>query len=208
MMKSMIAAAFVTAIAATAATAGGYTAPVKAVEPVVAVADAPAFSWSGAYAGVSAGKTGTKLDFSSVDDAGDSFEAKLDDDATSYGVFAGYRHQFNNNFVLGGELNYAKTGDFFEDLNNAGGLDTETYGAELQAGYAFDRVLPYVSVGKGKIFGEEATSFGLGVDYAATQNVIVGVKYTRSDLGEFAIDDVSKFEVDADTIALRVGYKF
>lgn len=208
MMKSMIAAAFATALGATAATAGGYIAPVKTVEPVVAVTTNPAFSWSGAYAGVSAGKTGTTLDFDGVDEFGDSFEAKLDDDATSYGVFAGYRHQFNNNFVLGGELNYAKTGDFFEDLGDAGSLDTETYGAELQAGYAFDRVLPYVSVGKGKIFGEEATSWGVGVDYAATQNVIVGVKYTRSDLGDFDIDEVSNFEVDADTIGVRVGYKF
>ena len=190
MMKSMIVAVVAT-VAATAASAGGYIAPVKTVEPVVAVAEAPAFSWSGAYAGVSVGKTGTALDFSDVDVS--DFDAK----ETSYGVFGGYRHQFDNKFVVGGEVNYAKTGDFVD------AVDTETYGVELQAGYAFDRVLPYVAVGKGKIFGEEATSWGVGVDYAATKNVIVGVKYTRSDLGDF-----DKFEADSDTVALRVGYKF
>ena len=201
MMKSMIVAVVAT-VAATAASAGGYIAPVKTVEPVVAVAEAPAFSWSGAYAGVSVGKTGTALDFSNVDVS--DFDAK----ETSYGVFGGYRHQFDNKFVVGGEVNYAKTGDFFEDLEDVGSLANETDGVELQAGYAFDRVLPYAFVGKGKIFGEEATSFGVGVDYAATENVIVGVKYTRSDLGEFAINDVSNVEVDVDTVALRVGYKF
>lgn len=193
MMKSMIVAVVAT-VAATAASAGGYIAPVKTVEPVVAVAEAPAFSWSGAYAGVSVGKTGAALDFSDVD---------FDENETSYGVFGGYRHQFDNKFVVGGEVNYAKTGDFFEDLEDVGSLANETYGVELQAGYAFDRVLPYVAVGKGKIFGEDATSWGVGVDYAATKNVIVGVKYTRSDLGDF-----DKFEADSDTVALRVGYKF
>ena len=195
MMKSMIVAVVAT-VAATAASAGGYIAPVKTVEPVVAVAEAPAFSWSGAYAGVSVGKTGAALDFSDVN------VSDFDENETSYGVFGGYRHPFDNKFVIGDEENYAKTGDFVD------AVDTETYGVELQAGYAFDRVLPYVAVGKGKIFGEEATSWGVGVDYAATKNVIVGVKYTRSDLGEFDSSNLGKFEAESDTVALRVGYKF
>ena len=202
-MKTFIMAAGLSLVAATAY-AGGYVAPVVEATPVVEAKEA--FTWTGAYAGATIGKTGTTLDFSGVDGFGESISSKIDDDATTYGVFAGYRHQFNNNAVVGVEANYAKTENFFE-------VDgTEVWGVEAQAGYAFGRVLPYAAVGYGKVWGEEAVSWSVGADYAVTDNVVAGVKYTRTDLGDFDVNDAASaftgFNADVDTVALRVGYKF
>ena len=200
MKKIMIASAIVAAMSCSAAVAGGYTAPAVVAEPVAAPA-VEKFNWSGAYAGVTAGKTGTKLSFDGVDDFGNSVSNKIDDDATSYGVFAGYRHQYSNRVVAGVEANYAKTENFF-DLDG-----TEVWGFEAQAGYAFDRILPYAAVGYGKAWGEDALSLSVGVDYALTDNVIAGIKYTRTDIGDFDVAN-GKFDVDVDTVALRIGYTF
>ena len=204
-MKKFMIALGLSALTATSAFAGGYTAPVLDTRPV-AKPQVVEKTWTGFYAGGTVGKTGTKLDFNGLDELGESVNAKLDDDATSYGVFAGYRHQYGNDFVVGVEGNYAKTENFFE-------LDgTEVYGLEAQAGYAFGKVLPYAAVGYGKAWGETAVSWAVGVDYAVTDNVIAGVKYTRTDLGDFDVNDAASaftgFNADVDTVALRVGYKF
>ena len=172
MIKTTIAAVAIAVMGATASVAGGYSAPVEAVAPVAKPA-AEGFSWTGAYAGIAIGKTGADLDF------GD--EASFDESATSYGVFGGYRHQYTNRVVVGIEGNYSKTDNF--DVEQFAAIDgSETWGVEAQAGYAFDRILPYASVGYARVAGEEGVSLGLGVDYAMTDNVIVGVKYTRTDL--------------------------
>ena len=199
-MKKIMAFFAAIALTASGAMAGGYVAPVSE-RPVEKPAAVEAVNWTGFSAGGSVGKTGTKLSFDGVDEFGDSLHAKIDDDATNYGVFAGYRHQYTNGVVAGAEVNYAKTEKFF-DLDG-----TETYGAEAQVGYAFDRVLPYVAVGYGKAWGETAVSWSVGTDFAVNDKIIAGIKYTRTDLGDFDIGE-SKFNADVDTVALRVGYRF
>lgn len=198
-MKLLTAIFAALAMTVTTAVAGGYVAPVVETTPVVEET-APQFSWTGVTVGAGVSKTGTKLSFDGVDEFGDSVRAKADDDATSYTVFANYRYQFNNNIVGGVEGTYSKTENFF-DLDG-----TEVYGVEAQAGYAFGRVLPYVGVGYGKAWGDTAVSWSVGADYAVTDNVIAGVKYTRTDIGDF--ENVKNFDVDVDTVTLRVGYKF
>lgn len=106
-----------------------------------------------------------------------------------------------------------------------------------RAGYAFDRWLPYVSAGvaigsvknsvsasgviDGVSFdGSESTSkthvgwtAGAGVDYAATDNVILRLEYRYSDYGKknySVVDDVvsvrNKFKTNE--VRLGVAYKF
>lgn len=194
-MNKLFLAAGLSAAMATGAMAGGYTSSIVEVEPV-AVVEAPQFSWTGAYAGVSAARTAVDLDFN---DAG----LNGSDSTATYGVLGGYRHQFQNDVVVGAEASYAKTDNLFE----SGGV--ENFGAEAQVGYAFDRVLPYVAAGYNKVDGEDATSIGAGVDYAFTDNFVAGVKYTRTDVGDYINPvDATEFGADVETVSVRALYKF
>jgi len=200
-MNKFVIAAGLSAFLATGAVAGGYTSSVVEVEPV-AVVTAPQFSWSGAYVGGTVARTAVDLDFAEDFE----FESR-DDTATTYGVVAGYRHQFENNFVLGGELGYQKTESLFE----SGGA--ETYTAEAQAGYAFNRVLPYISAGYAKVDGEDSSTYGVGIDYAVTDNLVVGGKYSRTDLGnsgfnQNVFEGAEGFTADVETVGVRAIYKF
>ncbi|WP_454258539.1 outer membrane protein [Pseudoxanthomonas mexicana] len=90
------------------------------------------------------------------------FSTRLDPDGTSYGVQAGYRFQFDNGIVLGGEADYAQLG--LEDRRQSGALSypaspslTYDFGNRVEIdsqwslrakfGYAFDRHLLFVTAG-------------------------------------------------------------
>lgn len=178
-MKNLILAVGLSLFAG-AAMAGGYVAP---VETSATVEVEPQFSWTGLYAGASLSNNDAEV------------ANLLDSDAVSYGAFAGFRHQYENNVVVGVEGTYAVSENF------AGpGSDTEMYGVEAQAGFAFGRVLPYASVGLAKAAGEDAVTYGIGVDYAVTDRIFAGVKYTRIDLRDV--------DAESDTVGVRVGFRF
>lgn len=99
---------------------------------------------------------------------------------TTYGGFVGYRHQFQSvPFVVGAEANFMTT-------DNNG--DFAQFG--LQAGFAMDRVLPYIEVG--------ADHYAGGVDIALGQqgNLLIGVRTWESHDG----DDSGQM--------IRVGWQF
>ena len=128
----------------------------------------------------------------------------LDDSDTTYGIFAGYRHQFGNRVVAGAEASYTRTGKLFEDSRAI-----ETWAVEGQLGYAVGRALPYAAAGYAQVAGEDALSVSLGLDYAITDRVIIGAKYTRYDVGEVkGIDSIKGFEADSDLVSLRAAIKF
>ena len=192
--------------------AGGYVAPV--VQPQIsATVERPAFSWTGFYAGGTIGKQSvdlTKDEQAKVGWTGggfpiyETFKAKIDDSDTTYGVFAGYRHQFGNQIVAGAEASYTRTGKLFEDSQTV-----ETWAVEGQLGYAIGRALPYAAAGYANVEGEDALSVSLGLDYAITDRVIIGAKYTRYDVGEVSgIDSIKGFEADSDLVSLRAAIKF
>ncbi|WP_287885675.1 MULTISPECIES: outer membrane protein [Paracoccus] len=134
------------------------------------------------------------------------------EDGNSYGLFAGYRRQWQNNFVGGIEIHYGRNGSNQFNLAELGGtvqFGKDTYGAELQAGYAIKRALPYIAVGYANILDQDAMTVSLGLDYAVTDRLIVGAKYTHYDIGDISgIDSIHRFEGDGNMVSLRAAIKF
>ena len=134
------------------------------------------------------------------------------EDGNAYGLFAGYRHQWQNNFVGGIEAFYGRNSANEFSISGIEGpvkFGKDIYGAELQAGYAINRALPYAAVGYANVLDEGALTLSLGLDYAVTDRVIVGAKYTHFDIGDIkSIDSLRKFEADGNMVSLRAGLKF
>jgi outer membrane immunogenic protein len=162
------------------------------------------------------------------------------------GVHLGAQYQWNQ-FVLGGEATWTATGidktitsPYFPDS------DTETGKIEHYAtvvgkiGYAFDRVMVYAKGGYAggevgfKARDNEALvtyeqnqwhngyALGLGIDYALTDKLSLGIDYTHIDLGSKTgtgpnvFDNGSlgnnpetyKIKARADVVMARLSYKF
>ncbi|WP_143042765.1 outer membrane protein [Paracoccus alkenifer] len=220
--------------------AGGYVAPIVDHPPAPMVGNqvAAPFSWTGPYAGFSAGSAKTKARNVTLYDVArewrntgncdnfpegvtmiagkepgqepgiltcenllddwldpewwDSVDAEAAKDVTvlgydsgkkthsTLGIFAGYRHQWSNNVVGGVEASYIHSSDY--DAARIMG----------QAGYAFGRVLPYLSLGYD--FEEKGAAYGVGIDAALTNRLIGGLVYSKSE--------------DTDRIEARLGWKF
>jgi len=169
----------------------------QSVEPIAPVV-APAFNWTGFYAGVHAG---------AVFGNSELLEYKVKDTAFIGGAHAGYNLQLNSNVVIGveGDIDYTSLSEnkLVRTLTLAGPRDSVGYlnnyvkpesewqgSVRARLGYAFDRLLPYVT--GGVAFGDER------VTYMQVSNVIESVSYssTKTAVGwtvgggvEYAIDD-------------------
>ncbi|HHY03188.1 MAG TPA: porin family protein [Paracoccus sp.] len=237
---SRVFAAVSGALLAGSVQAGGYVAPIVEHLPAPMVGNqvAAPFSWTGPYAGLSAGSARTKArnvtlydiakewknsdvcagfpegvtmiagkdpgqepgilncevlweewqedDWWESDDAAAAKETTVlgynsgKKTHSTLGIFAGYRHQWSNNVVGGVEASYIHSSDY--DSARIMG----------QAGYAFGRVLPYLSLGYD--FEEKGAAYGVGVDAALTNRLIGGLVYSKSE--------------DTDRIEARLGWKF
>ncbi|PWE31737.1 outer membrane protein [Pararhodobacter marinus] len=186
------------ALAAGPALASGPVAETRA--PAVIAAPAPAFSWAGAYGGLSYSGVATQVD---IVNAVSDFT-----DETALGIFLGYNWQ-RGGFVFGTELAYS---DFEARL--PGFLNTQDNALDLRirAGYAFDNVLVYGFAGasRSEFTGViayprlEGYSLGLGVQAHLGNNVFVGLEYARRRVG----NDRIAVEAEIDTLSLRLGYQF
>lgn len=182
-------------VAASAANAGGYVAPV--VDAPIEVAPAPvvdASDWTGFYAGLQYGKGNAELSFDG---------ASADEDFDAYGVHGGYMRDFGK-FVLGGELAYDKA-----DLDNTG--DADLWRLRARAGYDMGRFLPYATLGAAHISGdgdlsETGISYGLGADFKVTEKFTVGAEYSRNDFSD--VVDVDGADLDTDMVQIRASYRF
>lgn len=133
-----------------------------------------------------------------------TFVQEMKESANTFGVFTGYRYQFSNKAVVGVEANYARTNGVrtsFEQESHR--FDLKTVSIEAQLGYAYARFLPYIAAGYVKTSGDDGWLAAAGVDYALTDNVILGIKYTRHDY-----DNLQGWKATNDTISARVGWKF
>ena len=129
---------------------------------------------------------------------------ELKESANTYGVFGGYRYQYRNSVVVGVEANYSKSSNISASFDDkVYDFDLNTFSIEAQAGYAYKRFLPYVGLGYASTDGDGALMASVGVDYAVTDNIIIGAKYTH-----YKYDDLKTWNADADTVSVRVGYKF
>jgi len=149
------------------------------------------------------------------------------------GLNAGYAWQMGN-VVLGieGDIEFADLKgdtDLVDDTGaKIGKIDKEIDwlgSLRLRAGYAFDRVLPYVTGGlavggadlslhdlNGKVAENNDTrwgwTIGAGLDYALTDNLTARVEYRYTDLGSIAAgDEATSGEVESDLSfhAVRAG---
>ncbi|WP_304619498.1 outer membrane protein [Paracoccus sediminilitoris] len=192
-----VTAAIASLIAAGAANAGGYTAPVVEAAPVevAPVVTMDASDWSGFYAGLQYGQGEATASL-------DGEETDTDFDA--YGVHGGYNHDFGK-YVLGGELDYNKV-----DLDNDGG-DADLTRLRARAGYDLGRFLPYVTLGAAHISGdgdlsETDVTYGIGADYKVTEMFTVGAEYTKQDFSD--VDNVDGLDLDTDMVQVRASYHF
>ena len=133
-----------------------------------------------------------------------TFVQELKDNANSFGVFAGYRYQFRNNVVVGMEANYTQANGISASFNNVSyDFDMKTVSLEGQVGYEVGKFLPYAAAGVVNAGGNNGWTASLGVDYALTDRVIIGAKYTHNDFGDF-----EGWKAETDTVSLRAGFKF
>ncbi|MDT6941424.1 porin family protein [Brucella pseudogrignonensis] len=203
-------------------------------EPAPVVA-APSFTWNGAYLGGQIGYGWGKSTFSDADGEG----GRLKPDGFLGGLYAGYNFDLGNSVVLGidGDVTYNNLKKRFSETDIDGdfaSLESKlrwSGAVRARAGYAVDRFLPYIA--GGVAFGQvknSATSIvdgfednfssskthtgwtaGAGVDYAATDNVILRLEYRYTDYGHknFDVDGVdtrNKFKTNE--VRLGVAYKF
>jgi outer membrane immunogenic protein len=209
--------------------------PVPVVENIT-----PAFSWSGIYFGGQAGYGFGKTKLKNED--GESLydgNGKLD--GFLGGVYAGYNFDLGNSMVLGidGDVTYNK----YKKNENVvfpgnASVTTQTKSewggaARLRAGYAVDRFLPYIAGGVALAqvknsrqleVGDDLSyaslsktrvgyTVGAGVDYAATDNVVLRLEYRFTDLGtdKFRFNEASqevKSKLQTNDIRVGVAYKF
>lgn len=203
-----------TMLAGSAASAGGYIAPV--VEEIVPIVEpAPALTWKGAYVGATVGYA-----FNGDDEVGYAFDDNvfatpetLEISGANAGIRAGYRTQFTGRtreWVIGGELSYegGNIDDSFDNgtysaensinsvialrmktgvLNAAG--NTLFYGivgvAQADYDYEFSGLLDDIAF-SGKTDGETATGYivGLGVERKLNERLSLTGEWEYANFGK------------------------
>lgn len=201
---------------------------------------ASAYNWSGIYVGAAIGYAWGDSPFENR--TGDYVaRTDYDPDGVFGGVYAGYNHQFANNVVLGldADINAANLegggGPYYDDIGPQAGIDVYSKmnwngAVRLRAGYAMDRFLPYVAGGlsfggyRFDLYGDDVLVFsqketmvgwnvGAGVEYAATDNLILRAEYRYTDYGskeypELWQEDIAKIKLRTHDVRLGLAYKF
>ena len=204
------------AVALMVGVAGASAADIYSPAPVAEVIynPAPAFSWTGGYAG---GLIGYEWGNAKVQGG-----SNMNPDGFMGGVYAGYNFQTSNMFVMGLEGDFTLSGA--ED--KAGGVRVENnWNGTLRAraGLAFDGFLVYgtggLAIGKittkldggGTNAGTHAGwTVGAGMEAAVTNNVIARLEYRYTDYGKNTYDTAPKTRVDFNSsqVMAGIGFKF
>jgi outer membrane immunogenic protein len=209
---------------ASAADLNRYT-PAPAAAPAVV---AYAFNWTGAYVGANVGANFANIGTPFGNGGSTGFAG---------GLQAGYLWQMPNNIVYGLEVDFdgstnRKSWNYTATtvggaVNNFSERERQDYqfGLRGRLGYAYDRFLPFVSVGvtwagfNSRIVNTTTnTAFsgtrvqtgyqlGTGLEYAVTNNVTVRGEYLYSDFGRYNINGNRHFTND-NALRFSVNYKF
>lgn len=188
----------------------------RAQQPIVkapAVVPAPVFSWTGFYIGGNVG-----YGWGSGNDAADLLGIKPQ--GWFGGGQVGYNYQFGNNIVAGLEADF-QGGDISDGV---AGVDSKLdwFGTVRgRLGYAFGRVLPYVT--GGFAYGNNSIdnlgwsqsktltgwTAGAGIEYALTDHWTAKTEYLYTDLGSSFYDNLGASSgVTAQTAKIGINYKF
>lgn len=188
MKKLLTGAALAVLFASPAFAADMIQSPEPAPAPVVVQ---PTFSWTGFYVGGQLGYGWANAD------PGDN-----DSDVVG-GGHVGYNYDMGG-WVIGAEADY----DFMnQNFGNGVGIDGIARG-KLRVGADLGRTLLYGTGGVAYAVGDSSESkvgyaVGAGIDYAATDHVIVGAEYTYNKFS-----DMDGVDANVHSITARVGYKF
>jgi len=209
---------------------GAFAADAVAIQDPIPVYVAPAFSWSGAY-------IGGQIDYSMLKGKysyANTPETKATSKGFVGGIYTGYNFNVGNNVILGTEL------DATSNFGKGNAKDMSGYStyattktrwagaARARVGYAMDRFLPYVAGGvafagiKDTLktddsgFKSDKTragwTVGGGIDYAATDNVVLRLEYRYTDFGKqnYNLNNSTNFSRKLSTNDVRIGvaYKF
>lgn len=193
--------------------AGGPT--LVGTDPVPEAMPAPAagVDWSGPYAGLSYGRAKSTLDLP-------AFGLFDYDDGSVTSAFLGYNLQ-RGNLVYGGELSYGTVSGMVLTDASLGGDDTldSLMGLRGRVGYTLGNALIYGALGlsKGNMTFNgvdkptvSGTSLALGMDYQFTDQIFVGLDYTRLKLDGTNTNPGNTFEINApvNLLSLRLGLSF
>ena len=192
MKRLVVAFAGLVAMASAAAAADlspRYQAPYAKAAPVYA----PGFSWAGFYLGINGGGGWGRSEWTGVD--------KFNISGGMIGGTVGYNWQINQ-FVLGAEADIDWSG-ISGQTNTfcAPGCQTRNHWLSTvrgRLGYAFDRILPYVTAGlavgdinaslpgfPGGSVTSAGWTVGAGIEYAVVGNVSVKAEYLFVSLSDF-----------------------
>ncbi len=179
---------------------------------------APAFDWTGLYAGAFASYTSLNSDASlgAVSD-------EVDLDGFGGGMVLGYNHQMDY-IVFGAEVDIA-----LQDIDGSSAVPAAhtqdidlTYGARLRLGYAMDNTLLFLQggiaaaefdadlAGGGAIASDTLLGWqvGAGVEHAFTENWSVRADYLYTDYESITGNPAVTFNPDGHNIRLGVSYLF
>ncbi|MFC4623871.1 outer membrane protein [Daeguia caeni] len=201
-------------------------------EPVPAISG-PIFTWTGGYVG---GQVGYGWGRSKI--GSDDATFKVDPDGFLMGIYGGYNYDLGNSIVVGVDAdlthNWMKKSEHFSNQSLSADVESKlrwSGAARARVGVAVDRMLPYVAGGlalgnvkssativKGsdtviatKSDTQTGWTLGAGIDYAATDNIIVRGEYRYTDYGtnNYGVGD-DHFSTKMKTHDLRLGaaYKF
>ncbi|WP_415393876.1 outer membrane protein [Paracoccus sp. SJTW-4] len=214
-------------LATTAATAGGYAAPIIAVEPVAAAPILqPARDWTGFYAGLQFGRVANKgPDYCALKNpdnpTGLPYFCTTDAKGPAYGGHVGYLRDFGR-FVGGVELSYDRLklkditvhseGDREPPFADAKG---NMIRAKLLAGYDAGRFLPYAAVGVARAKfdftdnnndpysgHDTAFGYGAGLKFLASERFMLGAEWMTHEFTTITGD------TDISTLGLSASYRF
>ncbi len=227
-LKILLGASLIVVVAST----GAYAADAVVSQEPAPYAAAPSFSWAGAYFG---GQVGYGWGRAKLDDRTDGHTSEFKPDGFVGGLYTGYNFDMGNNVILGidGNLDYdnlKKSHGYFTNgaVATTGKTELQWSGAvRARAGYAVDRFLPYIAGGVafggikdsiafgGNDFSKHRTqtgwTIGTGVDYAATDNILLRLEYRYTDYGkkDFGLDNLdTRGSFKTNDIRLGVAYKF
>ncbi len=211
-MKTILTAT-AAALVLTAGSAFAADLPNRKMAPAAPIKAAPVYNWTGAYVGLHAGYG--MGEFSKA-----AASRYKDPEGYVIGGQLGYNQQYSNNVVVGleGDISASDVKGKASTTGTAGSKAEVEYvmTARGRLGYAFDRVLPFVTAGyagaEQKVTGN-GSSFrngyvlGGGVEYAITNNVTAKVEGLYMDLGDKNTTN-GKLGTDLSVVRAGVNYKF
>ncbi|MEO5755268.1 MAG: outer membrane protein [Mesorhizobium sp.] len=198
---------FAVAGAGLVATGAAFAADAAVIEAAPDIVPA-GFVWTGGYVGLQAGHAWSNSHY--LSNSGSS--AEPDPTGLFGGVYAGYNHQFQGNFVLGVDADMNFSGidgqsdivfsDGTTDLDHQFVSEVKWNGAlRARLGYAVGRFMPYLAGGISAARYEftlrhgdgseherakgtwTGWNIGAGVEYAATDTLLLRAEYRYTDYG-------------------------